>query len=149
MLQFQALAPLSLITVQSRNSMVAHPGSGAALRAPHPLLILAACINGCALDGNLVRQNTASSTEWVTNSTVLRSRSQILSRSFCSRVRMRVQRAERLVHQEHFGVIGQRARQRDALLHASRQFLGIKMLKAFQADHLDQRAALRFGFVVT
>src|ERR1700687_745921 len=31
---------------------------------------------------------TASSTEWVTNSTVLRSRSQILSRSFCSRVRV-------------------------------------------------------------
>jgi hypothetical protein len=58
LLQFQALAPLSLIAVQSRNLMVAHLGSGAALGAPHPLLILAACINGCALDGNF-RMRTA------------------------------------------------------------------------------------------
>ncbi len=58
---------------------------------------------------------------------------------------VRVQRAERLVHQQHRGVIGQRAGQRDALLHAAGQLLGIEILKALEADHLDQRAALRFG----
>ena len=62
------------------------------------------------------------------------------------RAGMRIERAERLVHQQHFGMIGQRARQRDALLHAAGQFLRIEILKALEADHLDQRAALRFGF---
>src|SRR6266852_6077797 len=60
--------------------------------------------------------------------------------------RMRIERAKWLVHQEHRGVIGQRARQRDALLHAAGQFLRVKALKALEADHLDQPAALRFGF---
>ena len=55
------------------------------------------------------------------------------------RAGMRIQRAERLVHQQHRGVIGQRARQRDALLHAAGQFLGIEILKTLEADHLDQR----------
>ena len=58
---------------------------------------------------------------------------------------MRVQRAERLVHQQHRGMIGQCARQRDTLLHATRQFLGVEILKTLEADHLDQLAALRFG----
>ena len=59
---------------------------------------------------------------------------------------MRVQRAEWLVHQQYRGMIGQRARQRDTLLHAAGQFLGIEMLKALKADHLDQRATLGFSF---
>jgi hypothetical protein len=43
-------------------------------------------------------------------------------------------------------VIGQRARQRDPLLHAARQLLGIEVFKTLEADHLDQPAALRLGF---
>jgi len=42
-------------------------------------------------------------------------------------------------------VIGQRARQGDTLLHAAGQFLRIEMLKTLEADHLDQRPALRLG----
>src|ERR1700726_2104690 len=58
---------------------------------------------------------------------------------------MGIQRAERLIHQEHLGMIGKRPRQRDALLHAPGQFLGIEVLKALEPDHLDQRAALLLG----
>jgi len=45
---------------------------------------------------------------------------------------MRIQRAERLIHQQHGGVIGQCARQRDALFHAAGQFLGVKILKTLR-----------------
>src|ERR1700733_5988964 len=64
------------------------------------------------------------------------------------RAGVRIKRAEWLVHQQHRGVIGQRPRQRDALLHPARQFLGIELLKTLEADHLDQPTALRFGFVM-
>ena len=130
--------------------MAAHPGSGAALGAPHPLLILAACINGCALDGNLVRQKhrliDRMGDEQHRLAIAFPDIEQIVLQS---RARVRVQRAERLVHQEAFGVIGERAGQRHALLHAARQLLGMEIRKAFQAHHFEQRAALRFGFCAT
>ena len=86
-------------------------------------------------------RNTASSTLWVTNSTVLRSRSQISSSSFCRpRAGVRIERAERLVHQQDARAVGQRARDRDALLHAAGQLLGIEVLVAREMHQRDQRA---------
>ena len=52
--------------------------------------------------------------------------------------RQRVERAERLVHQQEFGVVGQHARDRHALLHAARQLVRIAVGEALQADHLDE-----------
>ena len=75
--------------------------------------------------------NTASSMSWVTNSTVLRcvlpDAEQQLLHQLAGLV---VERAERLVHQQHARVVGQRARQRDALLHAARQLLRVVVLEA-------------------
>src|SRR5579885_5372 len=93
----------------------------------------------------LSERNTASSTECVTKSTVLRSRSQMLSRSLEPRAGMRIECAERFVHQQHFGMVGERTRQRDALLHAAGQFLGVKFLKPLEADHFEQSARLRLS----
>src|SRR5580704_479932 len=42
-------------------------------------------------------------------------------------------------------MIGERARQRDALLHTAGQFLWVEILKALEADHLEQCAGLRLG----
>ena len=49
----------------------------------------------------------------------------------------RVERAERLVEEQHLGVAGQRAGQPDALLHAAGQLVGVGRLVARQADELD------------
>jgi hypothetical protein len=51
--------------------------------------------------------------------------------------RLVVERAEGLVHQQHARVVGQRAGDRHALLHAARQLLGKVVLEAAQA-HLGQ-----------
>src|SRR3989344_118254 len=45
-----------------------------------------------------------------------------------------VERAEGLVHQQDLGVVGQRARNGGALLHAARQLLWKMLLEAAQAD---------------
>ena len=52
--------------------------------------------------------------------------------------RLRVERAERLVEQQDFRIVGERARDRDALLHAARQFARKAMLEALQADGADE-----------
>ena len=49
-----------------------------------------------------------------------------------------VERAERLVHQHHLGVVGEHARDRDALLHAAGQLVRIGVGEALQADQLDE-----------
>ncbi|GAB4000120.1 hypothetical protein GCM10029992_31040 [Glycomyces albus] len=52
----------------------------------------------------------------------------------------RVERAERLVHQQDLGVGRQGAGQADALLHAARELHGQLVLLTAQADHLDRLA---------
>ena len=53
----------------------------------------------------------------------------------------RVERAERLVHQQQRRIVDQRAHQRDALLHAARQLPRVAVLETGQADQRDQRRA--------
>ena len=48
-----------------------------------------------------------------------------------------IERRERLVHEEHFGLDHQRARESDALLHAAGKFFGISRLEAVEADGVD------------
>ena len=50
--------------------------------------------------------------------------------------RHRVERPERLVHQQDLGVVAQRARDRDALAHAARELARQRLLEALQADEL-------------
>ena len=52
--------------------------------------------------------------------------------------RQRVECAERLVHQDHVGVVGQAARQRDALLHPARQLVDRLFLEVAQTHGLEQ-----------
>ena len=54
---------------------------------------------------------------------------------------LRVERAERLVHQQDLGIEGERARDRGALLHAAGKLRGVAVLEAVQADQLDEIAA--------
>ena len=56
---------------------------------------------------------------------------------------LRVERAERLVHQQHFGPVGQRARNRDALLLAAGQLRGQAVVHAFECNELQQLLATR------
>src|SRR5438128_1867861 len=60
---------------------------------------------------------------------------------------LRVERCERLVHQQNLRIHDQRARKVHALLHAARQLVGIMMLEAGKADHLDEvgRTLLRLA----
>ena len=48
-----------------------------------------------------------------------------------------IERAERLVEQQHVGIDGQRARHFQPLLHAARKLRGIGFFEPYQADHLD------------
>ena len=48
-----------------------------------------------------------------------------------------VERAERLVEQQDLGIVGERARDRGALLHAAGELLGTVVLEAAQADPVD------------
>ena len=52
--------------------------------------------------------------------------------------RLRVERAERLVHQQDVRIEGERARDRGALLHAAGELRGIAVLEAGEADQLDE-----------
>ena len=52
---------------------------------------------------------------------------------------LRVERRERLVHQQHVGIGGERAGEADALLHAAGQLVREMALEAGEPDHLDQR----------
>ena len=64
--------------------------------------------------------STASSRSWVTNRMVLlRARVQVQQLGLHGLARLRVERAERLVHQQHLGIDGERAGDADALLHAA------------------------------
>src|SRR5207302_10352308 len=54
--------------------------------------------------------------------------------------RHRVERAERLVHQQQRGVVDQRAGQRHALPHASRQLVRILVLESGEADQRQELA---------
>ena len=49
-----------------------------------------------------------------------------------------VERAEGLVHAQHFGLRDQRPREADALAHAARQLLRVRILVAGQADQLER-----------
>ena len=50
----------------------------------------------------------------------------------------RVERAERLVHQERAGVVGEHARDRDALLHAAGELARIAVGETFETDQLEE-----------
>ena len=77
---------------------------------------------------------SASSIECVMNTMVLRLCSWMLQQLFLHHLaRHRVERGERLVHQQDFGVGGEQARDRDALLHAARQLGRIVVLESAQA----------------
>src|SRR5262249_37862344 len=56
------------------------------------------------------------------------------------------ERCEWLVHQQDLRVHDQRARKVHALLHAARQLVGIMMLEAREADHLDEMRRALLGF---
>src|SRR4051812_20660197 len=47
-----------------------------------------------------------------------------------------IERAEGLIHEQHLGLVGERARNLDALLHAARQFRRVLVLLAGEADEL-------------
>ena len=91
-------------------------------------------------------RNTASGIEWVTNRMVLRARGEValapdaqqLERHLVAR--HRVERAERLVHQQERRIEQQRAAERGALLHAARQLARQLLGEPVQARHLEQLA---------
>ena len=56
----------------------------------------------------------------------------IISRVWASSAR------ERLVHQQHGRVDGERAGEVRPLLHAARELVGVVLLEAGQADHVDE-----------
>ena len=82
----------------------------------------------------------ASSIEWVMNTMVLRSSGrsisceQLLLQDFA---RLRVERGERLVHQQDRRIHRERAHQADALLHAAGELIGIVLLEAGEPDELE------------
>ena len=98
----------------------------------------------------------ASSIEWVTNTMVLRSSGRSISLQqllLQDLARLRVERGERLVHQQDRRVDRERAHEADALLHAARELIGIMPLEPGEADEIeimpdalgDRRAGLRAG----
>ena len=54
----------------------------------------------------------------------------------------RVERAERLVHEEHVGVLGERAGERDPLAHAARQLVGPLPAERAEVHELEQLVGL-------
>ena len=86
---------------------------------------------------------TASVIECVTNSTVLGRSPQIRSSSMRHLLAgQRIERAERLVHQQDVGLVHQRPADRHALLHAARQFARRLAFEAREPDQLQQRRGL-------
>ena len=55
------------------------------------------------------------------------------------RAGLRIERAERLIHQENVGIERQRARDCGALFHAAGKLRRVAVLKSAQADHIDKR----------
>ncbi len=55
--------------------------------------------------------------------------------------RLRVERGERLVHQQDLGLVRHEPRERDALPHAAGKLVRILALGARQADEVDRTAA--------
>ena len=53
---------------------------------------------------------------------------------------LEVERAERLVEEEHVGLVDERPRERDALLLAAGQLVGAALLVAGQVDQLEDLA---------
>ena len=91
----------------------------------------------------------ASVMSWVTKMMVLRPRFHSLSRSACScGAGLRVDGGERLVHQDHGRIVGERADQRRALAHAAGQLVRIVALEAGEPDGADQHLGMRPGLVV-
>ena len=89
-------------------------------------------------------RNTASGIECVISSTVLPvSRWMRISSTFIRSRVMRVERAERLVHQHDLGIVHQRAADRGALLHAAGELPGQLLLEALEPDQLQQRLGAR------
>ncbi len=83
--------------------------------------------------------STASSIECVMNSTVLRvGEPQRLEVEAHLLARQRIERAERLVHQQQRRVVDQRARDRDALAHAARQLVRIAIGEIPEPDLVEQ-----------
>src|SRR5260221_12009861 len=52
--------------------------------------------------------------------------------------RLGVECCERLVHQQHFRIVGEASRDRDALLHAAREFVRIAVGETGQADQVKE-----------
>jgi hypothetical protein len=55
-----------------------------------------------------------------------------------NRARLRVERGERLVHQQIFGPVGEETRESDALAHTARELVRIFVLGPLQADQRDR-----------
>ena len=95
------------------------------------------------LDSSTTRspRRTASRTLWVTKTTVSAGLApdplELVVQDVAGH---RVERAERLVHEQHVGVLGERARERDALAHAARQL--VRPLVG-EAVEVHERAAAR------
>ena len=88
-----------------------------------------------------VARNSASSTLCVMKKNILpRLPPQLEDQLLDLLARERVERAERLVHQHHFRVAGERARDADALLHAAGELVDGRVGELLEAD---ERAACR------
>ena len=53
---------------------------------------------------------------------------------------LRVQGTEGFIHEQHFGIAGQRASDRGSLLHATREHLGIRIREAVELHEVDELA---------
>ena len=82
---------------------------------------------------------SASSMEWVMNSGGLAAGGVDAQQlPLHDLARHRIERGERFVHQQHFGIGGQDARQGDALLHAAGQLRRIAVLEPAELHQVDE-----------
>ena len=51
--------------------------------------------------------------------------------------RVRIERRERFIHQQHLRLVGEHTRDLDPLLHAAREFGRVLVFLAFEADQLE------------
>ncbi len=81
---------------------------------------------------------TASSTLWVMNTTVFLSTSQMRKQLLLQDgAVLLVERRERLVHQQDLGIVGEGARDRDALAHAAGELVGVVVREAGEAGAVE------------
>ena len=73
----------------------------------------------------------------------LHERKELLLQNFA---RLRVERRERLIHQENRRVHDQRAHETHALLHSARELVGIMALEAGESDQVEIVHDPRFDF---